>query len=914
MSKPKNEIVAGSYNETFSVDLDRFIENVPFWFADRIISEDETSDYPLKQEYNVSVVKSAKGEYYSFGFEDAESRYSGPYATNAPYYGTIPDFGDKDVAYNNYSDRESVIALAREKVNVKSCFGTTVALPRWVYEEVLPQSYRDFRTVFPFSMERYRFYLEKQKAGTLEKDIVLVRDSINGKQELFFINNDITVPSRYCFNDWYSSFDLAEVGYPNGKVINWQKDKLAKELAYRNMIIGSIGKNKILLSKQKRKVKTPLRVPGKIGQVKKREPPQLIEEEPKSQNMEKFLTDKEIASILEQEVPASILELIPQSAKKYIHILQSSDRLYPNSKIIVDRDVWGWGKIIAVTDEEGSVVFSIDAGDVEDRRKKISRKNFADSIEKWLLEQPLFIKSKSKNKSDFIVPQAVAKYIPPEFHKDIGYYQDGLYNRITCTVNNGMADSLCFRDIHGKPVVSWSLINEDGSTNDGMVGATIQQKLEKYFEARRLSMYSTYMVNVSGTKIPEWLLNSIPEEYWHRITNLSANKEWPDQNQELYTWPFLFTNTEYNIRFRLAPPATWSQEVFVDYKAINTKEAIDKKREELEQFFSIYKEMYVTPFQKFKTEVYDKMDGSKEKTINYGGTLTSISIGDKIKGTSELFFFDRRTEMLLSHEYYNHFGMHNEAGPAAIRYSKDGSVFSKQYSIDGKTVNEYDWKQYVQNRFDSQSREGNQNLGVGSQEAVAVTGLTTGLTGIILHQTLGKTAQEVKMISKFDKVKEIAKSDAKIVAKRVAVEKISQVLQKALVEIMTANLKGKQKSTLAKNLVEFFDTEKGRAVLQFFAGVGLPMISAHIPSKYHSILEEVSTEFRIQGETTVMLEAINAVQPLVMMATSGMLDAFTSGAEEQETTQIRVHVDRHSDVQEHVEEVALTSAAAKASK
>ena len=324
--------------------------------------------------------------------------------------------------------------------------------------------------------------------------------------------------------------------------------------------------------------------------------------------------------------------------------------------------------------------------------------------------------------------------------------------------------------------------------------------------------------------------------------------------------------------------------------------------------------MYVTPFQKFKTEVYDKVDGSKEKAINYGGTLTSISIGDKNKGISELFFFDRRTEMLLSHEYYNHFGLHNEVGPAAIRYSKDGSVFSKQYSIDGKIVNEYDWKQHVQNRFDSQSRERNQNLGVGSQEAVAVTGLTTGLTGIILHQTLGKTAQEVKMISKFDKVKEIAKSDAKIVAKRVAVEKISQVLQKALVEIMTANLKGKQKSTLAKNLVEFFDTEKGRAVLQFFAGVGLPMISAHIPSKYHSILEEVSTEFRIQGETTVMLEAINAVQPLVMMATSGMLDAFTSGAEEEETTQIRVHVDRHSDVQEHVEEVALTSAAAKASK
>ena len=914
MTKSKNEIVAGSYNETFSVDLDRFIENVPFWFADRIISEDETSEYPLKQEYNVSVVKSAKGEYYSFGFEDAESRYSGPYTTNAPYYGTIPDFGDQDVAYNHYSDKESVLALAREKVTVKSCFGTTVAVPRWIYEEVLPQSYRDFRTVFPFSMERYRFYLEKQKAGTLEKDIVLVRDGINGKQELFFINNDITVPNRYCFKDWYSSFDLAEVGYPNGKVINWEKDKLAKELAYRNMIIGSIGKNKILLSKQKRKAKTPLRVPGKIGQVKKRIHDQLLEEESKSQNMEKFLTDKEINAILEQEIPASILELVPQSARKYIHILQSSDKLYPNSKIIIDRGVWGWGNIIAITDEEGSVVFSIDVVDVEDRRKKIARKNFTDSIEKWLLEQPLLIKSKAKGKSDFIVPHAIAKHIPPEFHKDIGYYHDGIYNRITCTVNNGIADSLCFRDVHGKPVVAWSLINEDGSTNDGMLGAGLQAKLDKYFETRRLSMYSTHMVSVSGTKIPEWLLNSIPEEYWHKITNLSANKEWPDQNQAIYDWPFLFTTTEYNVRFRLAPPATWAQDVFVDYKTVNTREAIDKKRQELERFFDTYKEMYVTPLQKFKAEVYDKVDESKEKTINYGGTLTSVSIGDKVSGTSELFFFDRKTEMLLSHEHYNHFGLHNEKGPATVRFNKDGSVFSKQYCIDGKTYNEYDWKQYVQNRFDSQSREWNQNLGVGSQGAVAVTGLTTGLTGIILHQTLGKTAQEVKTMSKFDKVKEIAKSDAKIVAKRVAVEKISQVLQKALVEIMTANLKGKQKSTLAKNLVEFFDTEKGKAVLQFFAGVGLPMISAHIPSKYHSILEEVSTEFRIQGETTVMLEAINAVQPLVMMATSGVLDAFTAGAEEEAATNIRVHVDHHADVQEYDVEVAVGSTAAKASK
>ena len=670
-----------------------------------------------------------------------------------------------------------------------------------------------------------------------------------------------------------------------------------------------------------RRIKTTgsklLKIPGKIGAVKKRYASQIVKYENNFQEMENPLTPKEHSEQQGEQLAQSILELIPENARQYIYFIKKTDKVYPNNKIVIDNNIWGWGHTVILTDEDGTPFCTFITGDIEDRRRKHLRKSFTDSVIEWQSYLPIIVKSKHKNKQDFVIPSHVSQYIPEEYHKDFCYYIDGFNNKITCTVMNGVADSLCFRDINGKPIVTWGLNDPEGTNNDGTVGASLQEKLERYFKIRQEAKYSTRMVPVSNTRVPEWILNAIPSEYWHRITSLSVNKEWPDQVEPVYHWPFLFTTSEHNIRLRLAPPASFSQDVFIDFKLTNTKEAIDKKLEELKVFFSIYKEMYVTPFQKFKTEVYEVVDDSKEKKISYGGTLNVVTLFDKTAGTSEMFFFDKRTEMLISHEYYNEYGLHNQKGPATIRFSNDGSISSKQFFIDGKSYLENDWNNVVSNRFESlTSRNKVQNLGGGSTGIPVVTGLTTGLTGITLHQTLGKTAQEVKTMSKLEKVKEIAKSDAKIVAKRVAVEKISQVLQKALVEIMTRNLKGKQKSALAKNLVQFFDTEKGRAVLQFFAGVGLPMIASHIPNKYHHILEEVSTEFRVQGETTVMLEAIGAVQPLIMMATSGMLDAFRSSVEEETETNVRVHVDTvtHNSHAEHELEAAQVLAANKASK
>ena len=796
-----NKIFAGSYQVLTRIDLDRFMQSVPVWFADRIIHEDEVHHYPFNKEYNVSVTNDGA---FIFGFgEDQIGRYSGSYQSNKlNQYSVLVDFGSTNT---ELSSPQTLLAAAQQEVTFKNSKDKWIYLPRWVYEEVLSQTQREQNNIYPYSDALYVELKQLEQNGELKEEIVLVKNTTGGTQKLMYFNGDSDAPRAYWFKNWYESFDLDYIMLKNDGLIDWKKDRIGKEMVYRNLISNSIAKHTSLL-KRKKKL-TSLKVPGKIGAAKKRLLDQLDTKDNQSQEMEKALTDKEAHELSLKQVPDSILELIPENLRKDIYLLKQEDKTYPHNKIIVDRNVWGWGNLVAITDETATVSHSFSSDDLEDRRRKTLRKNFMDALQE-----------------------------------------------------------------------------------------------------KHASKYSTKMVPVSGTRIPEWLLNAIPHEYWHRITPLSPARDYPDRTEnEIYQWPFLFTTSDYNVRLRLAPPANFHQDVYIDFSTVNTVQAIDKKLEELEKFFSIYKEMYVTPLQKFKKEIYDLVDSSKlEKKMSYGGTLTVATILDRTNGTSEMFFFDKRTEMLMSHEYYNQYGLHNEHGPAIVRYNNDGSINVKQFYVDGKQHTEKEWKHIIESRFESfKGRNKDQNLDESSKATPVVVGLTTGLTGIT-----------VKTMSKLEKVKEIAKSDAKIVAKRVAVEKISQVLQKALVEIMTRNLKGKQKSALAKNLVEFFDTEKGRAVLQFFAGVGLPMIAAHIPDKYHHILEEVSTEFRVQGETTVMLEAIGAVQPLIMMATSGVLDAFKSGAEEETKVPVRVHVDTvtHNTHAEHEVEAAHISAANKVSK
>lgn len=127
-----------------------------------------------------------------------------------------------------------------------------------------------------------------------------------------------------------------------------------------------------------------------------------------------------------------------------------------------------------------------------------------------------------------------------------------------------------------------------------------------------------------------------------------------------------------------------------------------------------------------------------------------------------------------------------------------------------------------------------------------------------------------------EKAIQIIRSDAQETAKRVAVLRMSKVIQDGLVKALTQDLKGKNKNQTKKAFEEFFATEKGVATIQMVAGVVLPYVQKYLPEKYHAYVDIVATEMRVQGGTTATLEVIGAVEPIIKMLAGGVMDSFNS--------------------------------------
>lgn len=112
------------------------------------------------------------------------------------------------------------------------------------------------------------------------------------------------------------------------------------------------------------------------------------------------------------------------------------------------------------------------------------------------------------------------------------------------------------------------------------------------------------------------------------------------------------------------------------------------------------------------------------------------------------------------------------------------------------------------------------------------------------------------------KVVETVVSDGKEVAKRLAVLKITQVVQNLLIQLIS-NSMPKQKKQIASKLEDFFSSEKGKALIQVASGAVLPYLTNHIPEKYRDQVLVIADEFRIQGETTTVLELTNKLSEVL---------------------------------------------------
>lgn len=144
----------------------------------------------------------------------------------------------------------------------------------------------------------------------------------------------------------------------------------------------------------------------------------------------------------------------------------------------------------------------------------------------------------------------------------------------------------------------------------------------------------------------------------------------------------------------------------------------------------------------------------------------------------------------------------------------------------------------------------NTKISQGSGSVLTIPNLENGNQYVTTNKIeLTETVRETP-----SKIVEIAKSDAKEVAKRIAAKQITSFVHNMLVEFMT------KKQKKAKSEIEtFFMSEKGKVVLGLAVGATIPLITNYFPEKYKDALLEISSEFRVQAETEIALGVTETV-------------------------------------------------------
>jgi hypothetical protein len=160
-----------------------------------------------------------------------------------------------------------------------------------------------------------------------------------------------------------------------------------------------------------------------------------------------------------------------------------------------------------------------------------------------------------------------------------------------------------------------------------------------------------------------------------------------------------------------------------------------------------------------------------------------------------------------------------------------------------------------------------------------------------------------------EKVKTVAISDAKQVAVRISVEQVARVVQTLVCELLTSQTKGAKKASLVVKLNEFFSTEKGKAFIKFFVGCSAPMLKDHLPEKYHSVLETVASEARIQGEVTAIMSVASMMEPVVSILGSNMYASLFGGTN-SEQVRVNVNTTTHTNNTEELASESVSSAVA----
>lgn len=225
-------------------------------------------------------------------------------------------------------------------------------------------------------------------------------------------------------------------------------------------------------------------------------------------------------------------------------------------------------------------------------------------------------------------------------------------------------------------------------------------------------------------------------------------------------------------------------------------------------------------------------------------------------------------------QYFKNGKPHREDGPACewANGTKEWFKEGKRHRIDGPAA-EYP------NGDKFWFKEGNYHREDGPAIEFASGNKEWYIEGKELTQKEFEDFQFKLASPKLAKVKSIVESDAREVAKRIAANQIARFIQ----NILVASIKTNPSKT--KRLKEFLESEHGKAAIKLIASGAIPVLKQHLSSKYSEVLDELSEEFRIQGETDIATSIVDKV--ISSISSIKLLNSITN-----EPEQVRVFVEK----------------------
>jgi len=292
---------------------------------------------------------------------------------------------------------------------------------------------------------------------------------------------------------------------------------------------------------------------------------------------------------------------------------------------------------------------------------------------------------------------------------------------------------------------------------------------------------------------------------------------------------------------------------------LTPKQFIENCYKEINKQFKIEETKYITNLNDFFT-IADRKYTGKAITVS-DVTCDGFAIGDTF--------------------YYQNGRLHNENGPAFIGSNGRRTI----YFIDGQRLSKKKFEerarglenQYVSNKY--------QFVDIADKNQKEQTMAST-------DQSSSK--KEEVQSEKLVNVKTIIVSDAQIVAKRIAVLKISQFVKSLIIGLLTNSAKSKQKSQITEKLTEFFSTEIGKALLMILISQLLPKLlkleafKKLIADSHHKMIDSLSDEFRIQSETEIALIVFEKFETVI----SGLIQQLSPSIEE--TVNLRIDLQSES--------------------